>query len=407
MNTYNKICVVGLGYIGLPTAVTLASTGATVVGLDVSQRAVEAINQGKTHIVEPGLQEFLEDVVSSGKLKATLSPEPADAFLIAVPTPFLENGSTIPEPDISYIKAAARSIAPVLTAGNLIVLESTSPVGTTQILSDLVSTLRPDIADSLHFAYSPERVIPGATMRELRTNSRVVGGMTPDATERAASIYARFVQGEITRTTAPTAEMVKLVENSFRDVNIAFANELSMICGEAGVNVWEVIDLANRHPRVNILRPGAGVGGHCIAVDPWFIVSQHASTARLIHTARQVNDAKPHVVTERVVQAAQMRSGAVVCLGLSFKPDVDDFRESPALEIAHHLNKYLPGRVIAVDPFAQALSEQQRSNLAVVESLEALPDDVAVTAALVGHEAFKKMRVPASAIVDACGLWRL
>lgn len=407
MKTLDKICVVGLGYIGLPTAATLASTDVNVIGLDVSERAVEAINQGKTHIVEPGLQEVLQDVVSRGKLKATLSPEPADAFLIAVPTPFLDNGSTIPKPDISYIEAAARSIAPVLDEGNIVVLESTSPVGTTEILSDLISELRPDIARSLHFAYSPERVIPGATMRELRTNSRVVGGMTPEATERAVSVYARFVEGEITRTDTRTAEMVKLVENSFRDVNIAFANELSMICSEAGVNVWEVIDLANRHPRVNILRPGAGVGGHCIAVDPWFIVSQHPSTARLIHAARQVNDAKPHVVTERVVQAANGRSGAVVCLGLSFKPDVDDFRESPALEIAHELNQKLPGRVIAVDPFAHALSERQRSDLTVVASLDDVPGDVAVTAALVSHEAFKSMRVPASAIVDACGLWRL
>jgi len=331
-----KVSVLGLGYIGLPTASLLASVGYDVTGMDVSAHVVETINNGEVHIVEPDLDAYVRSAAVNGKLKAYTTVQPADIYMICVPTPFLE-GEGVPQPDVTYVESAARSIAPHIKDGDIVILESTSPVGTTELICDVLSLSGVDTS-SVYVAYCPERVLPGRIMQELVENDRVIGGVNHESTRVVAEFYQTFVKGDILETEAKTAEMCKLTENSFRDVNIAFANELSLICANNGVDVWNLIDLANHHPRVNILQPGAGVGGHCIAVDPWFIVSGDPSNARLIKCARDVNNYKPEWVLEKIKSECLVKGvNTVFCLGLSFKPDIDDLRESPAVEIVKQL----------------------------------------------------------------------
>lgn len=411
----DTISVIGLGYIGLPTATMFASRNKRVIGVDVNQHAVDTINQGRTHIIEPDLDELVRAAVSSGLLRAVMSPEPADAFIIAVPTPVDHETHA---PDISYVESAGRSIAPVLRPGNLIVLESTSPVGTTQHLAKVMAELRPDLrfplngeaAPDIHLAYCPERIIPGQMLKELVENDRIIGGMSEKCTERASELYATFVKGQCLKSNDRTAELCKLTENAFRDVNIAFANELSMICDDIGIDAWKVIELANHHPRVSILNPGAGVGGHCIAVDPWFIVASAPERARLMRTAREVNDSKPEFILARVARVLELNPGArIACLGLTYKPDVDDFRESPALDIALRLNALYPGNVVIADPFAFALSavdDPRRAQLRV-ESTEDAVEGADVVLMLVGHTAFRSLPRPQQVeLIDAVGFWR-
>lgn len=354
---FETLSVIGLGYIGLPTAATFASRGLKVIGVDVNQKAVDTINSGGIHIIEPDLDIVVRSVVQSGNLRATTTPEPADAFIVAVPTPFKEDK----QPDLKYIEAASKAIAPVLQKGNLVILESTSPVGATEQMAAWLAEARPDLTfpqqageeADICVAHCPERVLPGKVLVELVNNDRVIGGMTPKCSQAAVSLYKLFVQGECVVTNARTAEMCKLTENSFRDVNIAFANELSIICDKLDINVWDLIKLANRHPRVNILQPGPGVGGHCIAVDPWFIVASAPDEARLISTARQVNDYKPQWVLERIVSAAnaiEKETVRVACLGLAFKANIDDVRESPAIEIVNKLALRQGICVVAIEP---------------------------------------------------------
>lgn len=346
-----KIIVMGLGYIGLPTASMLATKGHQVLGVDVSEHAVNTINSGRIHIIEPDLDILVRSAVNSGNLKASLTPEEGDTFIIAVPTPFMEVNGNPKAPDLSYVEAATRAIVPFLREGNLVILESTSPVGTTEFIYNTIIEMRAELAGKVHIAHCPERVLPGHILRELVDNDRIVGGLSKTANEQALELYKSFCNGAILLTDSKTAELSKLVENSFRDVNIAFANELSVICDHLGINVWETIALANRHPRVNILQPGPGVGGHCIAVDPWFIVSSAPEHANLIKVARQVNDAKPRWVINKVkTKAARFKDPVIGCLGLSFKPNIDDMRESPSLDIVKDLIAQNVGRIMACDP---------------------------------------------------------
>ncbi|MFZ3125776.1 MAG: UDP-N-acetyl-D-mannosamine dehydrogenase [Acidovorax sp.] len=346
-----KIVVMGLGYIGLPTASMLATKGHTVLGVDVNEMAVNTINSGHIHIIEPDLDILVRSAVNSGNLRASLTPEEGDTFILAVPTPFKEADGNPKSPDLSYVEAATRAIAPFLREGNLVILESTSPVGTTEVVERIIISLRPDLAGKVHTAHCPERVLPGHILRELVDNDRIIGGTTKAAITKARSLYKTFCNGAILETDSRTAELSKLVENSFRDVNIAFANELSVICDKLGISVWETISLANRHPRVNILQPGPGVGGHCIAVDPWFIVSSAPEEARLIRTAREVNDAKPHWVIEKVrAKAERFKDPVIGCLGLTFKANIDDLRESPSMDIVKTLLNSGIGAVMACDP---------------------------------------------------------
>ena len=418
------ISIIGLGYIGLPTAAVFASRKIKVVGVDINQQAVDTINRGQIHIVEPDLDMVVQAAVSAGYLRATTKPEPADAYLIAVPTPFKADHNGDHEPDLRYIEAASRAIAPVLKQGDLVILESTSPVGTTEQMAAWLAAARSDLtfpqthgeASDIRVAYCPERVLPGQVLRELLQNDRVIGGMTPKCSEAAAQLYKIFVQGECVITNARTAEMCKLTENSFRDVNIAFANELSIICDKLDINVWELIKLANRHPRVNILQPGPGVGGHCIAVDPWFIVSQTPGEARLIRTAREVNDGKPEWVINKVklavadyLQANPSKSAkevTIACFGLAFKPDIDDLRESPALEISIQLAHLHPGELLVVEPNIDVAPAalQQRAQLVSVEAAQARAQ---IAVFLVGHKTFKEQHTDTwkrLTLVDACGL---
>ena len=346
-----KIVVMGLGYIGLPTASMLATKGHTVLGVDVNESAVNTINSGHIHIVEPDLDLLVRSAVNSGNLRASLTPEEADTFILAVPTPFKSENGNAKAPDLSHIEAAAQAIAPYLRAENLVILESTSPVGTTEVVENIIRALRPDLEGRIHTAHCPERVLPGQILRELVDNDRIIGGTTKTAIVKARTLYKTFCNGAILETDSRTAELSKLVENSFRDVNIAFANELSVICDRLGINVWETIALANRHPRVNILQPGPGVGGHCIAVDPWFIVSSAPEEARLIRTAREVNDAKPQWVIDKVrTKAARFKDPVIGCLGITFKANIDDLRESPSLDIVKTLLNADIGTVMVCDP---------------------------------------------------------
>lgn len=410
---FKSVSVVGLGYIGLPTAAVIASRGINVIGVDVSQHAVDTINAGNVHIVEPDLDIVVRSAVKAGYLKAVTTPEKAQAFMVAVPTPFKDNY----EADLSYIESAAKSIAPVLEKGNLVILESTSPVGATEELAKWLAEARPDLTfpqtagneADVNIAHCPERVLPGHVLRELVENDRVVGGMSEECSKKAVALYKTFVVGECLLTNARTAEMAKLTENSFRDVNIAFANELSMICDKLDINVWELIKLANRHPRVNILNPGPGVGGHCIAVDPWFIVSSAPDTAKLIKQAREVNDAKPHYVFNQITEAAdQFKKPVIACLGIAFKADIDDLRESPALDITKMLAQKANAEIIVVEPniteLPSSLSELGVKLVTLEEALE-LSNTLAV---LVDHKEFKAMPadlVAKKVIVDSRGIF--
>ncbi|MBD3796820.1 MAG: UDP-N-acetyl-D-mannosamine dehydrogenase [Campylobacterales bacterium] len=394
--TKKKICVVGLGYIGLPTSALLANRGYEVHGVDVVQSVVDTINQGKIHIIEPDLDTFVKAAVNGGKLKADTKPAHADVFIIAVPTPF-HDGFV---PNIDYVVSAAKAIAPYVQEGNIVILESTSPVGTTDVVEDTLKVAGVDTS-KLYIAHCPERVLPGHIMRELVENDRIVGGTTPEATKITAKFYREFVVGEVLETDAKTAEMAKLTENSFRDTNIAFANELSMLCDKFGINVWELIKLANRHPRVNILNPGAGVGGHCIAVDPWFIVHAGGESAKLIKTSREVNNYKTEWVIEKIKNAALKfehengRKAKVACMGLAFKPDIDDLRESPALYITKRL-KADGLDILAVEP-----NIETHKDLEIVSYKYALEQADIVTF-LVAHKEFKKLDVKTD--LDFCGV---
>ncbi len=347
-----KVVFLGLGYIGLPTAAVAARHGYQVVGVDVNPAVVETINQGKIHIVEPDLDEIVKEVVRTGNLRAVCKPEPADAFFIVVPTPFKQNHRA----DITYVESATRSVIPYLKDGDLFVIESTSPVFTTEKMADIIYKERPELKGKIFIAYCPERVLPGNTLYELVHNDRVIGGIDKASTDKAMEFYSVFVKGKLHRTNARTAEMCKLTENSSRDSQIAFANELSMICDKAGVNVWELIDLANKHPRVNILQPGCGVGGHCIAVDPWFIVSDYPEQAQLIKRARETNDYKADWCANKVMDACRKfveeneREPVVACMGLAFKPNIDDLRESPAKYIASRIISESRADVLVVEP---------------------------------------------------------
>ncbi|WP_278182579.1 UDP-N-acetyl-D-mannosamine dehydrogenase VpsB [Vibrio misgurnus] len=410
---FSKVSVIGLGYIGLPTAAVLASRGLDVVGVDVNAHAVETINKGEIHIVEPDLDIVVRSAVMTGKLKATLTAEPADAFLVAVPTPFKGDNH---EPDLSYIEAAAKTIAPVLAKGNLVVLESTSPVGATEQLTQWLTQARPDLtfpaqkgsSADIKIAYCPERVLPGHVLQELVSNDRVIGGISKACSEKAVALYKTFVKGECIVTNARTAEMAKLTENSFRDVNIAFANELSLVCDKLKINVWELIRLANRHPRVSILSPGPGVGGHCIAVDPWFIVNSCPAQAQLIRTAREVNDGKPHWVVEQVQQAAdQFKTPIIACLGLAFKADIDDLRESPALDITYHLAQSQVGQLLAVEPNITDLPSKLAKQGVELVSLERALELANIIVVLVDHKEFKaadKTEFAKKVVIDTRGV---
>lgn len=418
---FATISVIGLGYIGLPTAAVFASRKKQVIGVDVNQTTVDIINRGQIHIVEPDLDMIVHAAVTEGYLRATTQPEPADAFLIAVPTPFKGDH----EPDLSYIECATKSIAPVLKKGDLVILESTSPVGATEQMAAWLAAARPDLSfpqtqgesSDIRIAHCPERVLPGHVLRELVQNDRVIGGMTPKCSELAISLYKVFVQGECIVTNARTAEMCKLTENSFRDVNIAFANELSMICDKLDIDVWELIRLANRHPRVNILQPGPGVGGHCIAVDPWFIVSKTPKQARLIRIAREVNDSKPQWVIDKVKLAVAeflqtnpdktAREVTIACFGLAFKPDIDDLRESPAVAISQQIVATHPGQVVAVEPNIEELPAELAGKIKLA-SIETALAEADVLVLLVDHREFKE--IPAcdlgsNQIIDTRGVW--
>ncbi|MCG5548920.1 UDP-N-acetyl-D-mannosamine dehydrogenase [Halorhodospira halochloris] len=397
--------VLGLGYIGLPTASLLATRGYQVHGVDVSPEVVATINQGDIHIVEPELDVLVRSAVHSGQLTAATEPAAADVFLIAVPTPFKDGK----QPDLSYVEAATRSMAQVLEPGNLVILESTSPVGTTERVAEWIAAARPDLSpDTIHIAHCPERVLPGRIIQELVDNDRVVGGLDDASTEAAADFYRAFVSGEVLPTTARTAEMAKLTENTFRDVNIALANELSLICNRLNIDVWRLIELANRHPRVNVLQPGPGVGGHCIAVDPWFIIDSAPEQAQLIHTARTVNDAKPdHVVAQVVSRAERLRDPVIACLGLAYKPDVDDLRESPALRITESLAESGVGRILAIEPYAESIPNRLEELGAEWANLQDAMQEADILVALVAHRPFRNLsaaQVQAKMVVDACGL---
>ncbi|MCA4962040.1 UDP-N-acetyl-D-mannosamine dehydrogenase [Pseudomonas sp. Y24-6] len=418
---FSTISVIGLGYIGLPTAAVFASRKKQVIGVDVNQTAVDIINRGQIHIVEPDLDMIVHAAVTEGYLRATTKPEPADAFLIAVPTPFKGDH----EPDLSYIESASKSIAPVLKKGDLVILESTSPVGATEQMAAWLANARPDLTfpqthgenSDIRIAHCPERVLPGHVLRELVQNDRVIGGMTPKCSESAINLYKVFVQGECIVTNARTAEMCKLTENSFRDVNIAFANELSMICDKLDISVWELIRLANRHPRVNILQPGPGVGGHCIAVDPWFIVSKTPEQARLIRTAREVNDSKPQWVIDKVklavaelLQANPHKTASeltIACFGLAFKPDIDDLRESPAVSIVQQLTQEHPGRILAVEPNIVELPVTLSGKIEL-KTLEQTAGESDILLLLVDHKEFRgyESKIPEkSKVIDTRGIW--
>ncbi|RAP65285.1 UDP-N-acetyl-D-mannosaminuronic acid dehydrogenase [Achromobacter sp. HZ01] len=415
------VSVVGLGYIGLPAAAMFASRKVKVIGIDVNQHAIDTINSGKIHIVEPELDLLVHAAVTEGYLRASTVPEPAEAFVIAVPTPFKGDY----EPDLSYIKAAVSSIAPVLERGNVIILESTSPVGTTEQMIKWLTEARPDLRfpmsatdkPDVHIAYCPERVLPGQVVRELVQNDRIIGGITPACSERAVDVYRVFVAGELLVTDARTAEMSKLTENAFRDANIAFANELSLICDRLNINVWELIKLANHHPRVNILQPGPGVGGHCIAVDPWFIVHSAPDVAKLIRQARETNNAKPRWVEGKVVDAirsvasSQGISEAAVkvgCFGLAFKANIDDLRESPSLDIVHTLAKEYRGQLIAVEPNINELPSSLKDLGVQLQDIQTAIAECHVVVMLVDHQEFMELKPEFrkdQILVDAKGVW--
>jgi UDP-N-acetyl-D-mannosaminuronic acid dehydrogenase len=414
INDASTVCVVGLGYIGLPTAALMASRGWNVIGVDTNPQVVEKVGLGKVHIVEPDLDGLVQKVVSIGRLRTGIAPVAADVFVITVPTPLTPSR----QPNCEFVHAAVRSIAPRLRPGNLVILESTCPVGTTAAMSDVIASLRPDLrlpghsgsAANIHVAYCPERVLPGRILVELQENDRSIGGLSDRCTERAVEFYKSFVKGECIATTATAAELVKLSENAFRDLNIAFANELSVICDRVGVDVWEVIALANRHPRVKILQPGPGVGGHCIAVDPWFLVHSAPDQARLIRTAREVNDAKADYVYQQADDLlAANPTERLACLGITFKANIDDLRESPSLEIAERLAGKFGARVSIVEPnvpqLPSGLAALGAQKVTLVDALASC----GIILLLVDHDEFKKIpreRLVGKETIDTRGVWR-
>jgi len=419
--TFNNICVIGLGYIGLPTAAIFASKGMKVLGVDIDQTTIDTINQGKIHIIEPGLDKLVNSAVKSGHLRAAKTPESSDAFLIAVPTPFKKNNSQVPQPDLSYIEKASDAIAPFLKKGDLVILESTVPVGTTEQLAEWLQNSRPDLNFTkdyhdevdINIAHCPERVLPGQILKELVRNDRVIGGITMNCSKRAIELYGKFVTGECIITNARTAEMAKLTENSCRDVEIAFANELSMICDELDIDVWELISLSNRHPRINILKPGPGVGGHCIAVDPWFIISKTPKKAQLMRMARFVNNTKPDWVMNKVkitiTDFLQKHPDktiidiTIACYGLTFKADIDDLRESPALNIAQKIAATHPGKVLAVEPnIDNLLSIDTMIDLSTFPFAQEHAD---IHLLLVDHKEFKDSKFKSEYLIDTKGIW--
>ncbi len=412
---FDTASVIGLGYVGLPTAAVLASRGLSVIGVDINAKAVEIINTGASLIVEPDLDVVLQGVVAAKRLRAVMTPEPADVFVIAVPTPVHKDN----RPDLSAVEAAMRSIAPVLKKGDLVILESTSPVGTTARMSELVAQLRPDLTFPQHapnqsdirMAYCPERILPGQTLRELIDNSRTVGGLDTVSGDLACEFYRIFTKGHLSKTTASTAEFVKLAENSYRDVNLAFANELSMLCDRLDVDVFDVIAAANLHPRVDILRPGPGVGGHCIPVDPWFIIDAWPEKARIIRTAREVNEGKTGFVVEKVRQrAGRFKDPVIALLGLAYKPDVDDLRESPALHIVEQLASENVGQLLVVEPFIDELPPSLRGwNNVRFSTMKTALAEADLVVVLVGHAEFARVKdkeIAEKAIIDTVGLWR-
>jgi UDP-N-acetyl-D-mannosaminuronic acid dehydrogenase len=406
-----KVCVIGLGYIGLPTATVLANNGFQVHGVDINEKTVELINNGQVHIYEPDLDKMAKKAVECGNLKASVLPEKADVFIIAVPTPFKENH----KPDLTYVEHATKSITPYLEPGNIVILESTSPVGTTEKVAKWILEDRSDLninenhKNRIFFAYCPERVLPGKILKELIENDRIIGGIDEESTKRTAQFYGKFVEGKILKTNARTAELSKLTENAFRDVNIAFANELSMICDKLNINVWELINLANHHPRVNILQPGPGVGGHCIAVDPWFIVDAAPETAKLIRTARIVNDSKPYFVIEKIKEAVKnLENPTIACLGLSFKANIDDLRESPAVEIVKELSLIYDQTIYVAEPHIEELPENLKElNVQLTKTEDAIKNaDVVVL--LVDHDYFKvidKKALSNKIVIDTRGVF--
>jgi UDP-N-acetyl-D-mannosaminuronic acid dehydrogenase len=406
-----RLTVVGLGYIGLPTAAVFAEAGFTVAGVDVNPDAVEAINEGRAHIFEPGLDQLVKEVVTSGALSASAEMSPAESFVIAVPTPFMGDH----EPDLSYVEAASRAIAPLLERGNLIVLESTSPVGATEQVAQWIQELRPDLTvpvngnpGDIAIAYCPERVLPGKILYEIRNNDRLLGGLSPACAQQAVDLYSEVAAGKCHTTTARTAELAKLSENAFRDVNIAFANELSVIADRYGIDARELIGLANLHPRVNILQPGPGVGGHCIAVDPWFIVDSAPDVALLIKQARLTNDAKPSWVVDKVLAAmASVDEPVVGCLGLAYKPDIDDLRESPAIEVVKRLRSRTDARILVVEPNVAQLPAQLDAENVEFAGVDRALAEANVIVVLVSHGEFLALDQDAfgdAAVVDTVGV---
>ena len=394
------VVMMGLGYIGLPTAALIASKGMNVTGVDISQNIVNTINEGRIHIVEPDLDGLVHYVVKEGLLKAATKAIQADVYLIAVPTPFKENNV----PDLSYVESAVNGLIPTLNEGALVILESTSPVGTTQKVQEIIFQQRPELKDKIFIAYCPERVLPGNVIYELEQNDRAIGGIDEASTEKAVWFYKHFVKGELHKTNSQTAEMCKLVENSSRDVQIAFANELSMICDKANINVWELIRLANKHPRVNILQPGTGVGGHCIAVDPWFIVSEFPEEAKIIRSAREINNYKTEWAIEKVKNEALRfkiengRDAIIACMGLAFKPNIDDLRESPALHVCEALKKE-GFNTLSVEPNLKKEIERELTQMQVAI------DKADVLVFLVAHKEFKNITLPENKkILDFCGV---
>ncbi|SHJ53375.1 UDP-N-acetyl-D-mannosamine dehydrogenase [Propionispora hippei] len=420
LNYDEKICVIGLGYIGLPTASLLATKGFEVYGVDVNEQTINMINCGQVHIYEPDLDVMVKAAVQSGKLKAFSEPKEADVFIIAVPTPFTDEHS----PNLSYIQDAVKSIAPYVKPENLIILESTSPVGTTEKVGEWLREIRPDLrvsrrrdgfedkkGESVYLSHCPERVLPGQILRELVENDRIIGGIDERSAQKTKALYQKFVKGELLLSDSRTAEMSKLTENAFRDVNIAFANELSLICEELDINVWELIHLANRHPRVNILQPGPGVGGHCIAVDPWFIVDAAPKKAKLIRAAREVNEFKPkHIVNKIVAYGDKFKKPVIACLGLAFKPDIDDLRESPAVQIVESLAGNPDYQILAVEPHVARLPQQliKFENIRMASITEAIHEaDVVVL--LVNHKVFSCVNLSMlgeKIVIDTRGMWQ-
>lgn len=397
-----KACFMGLGYIGLPTAIIAAKHGIKVTGVDINPKVVEMTNQGKLHIIEPGLEEILQEVVKSGALKASTTPEVSEAYFMVVPTPFKGNH----EPDISYVEAATRAVLPLLKEGDLYVIESTSPIGTTEKMQRLIFSERPDLKDKIYIAYCPERVLPGNVIYELVHNDRVIGGINPQSTREAIKFYSQFVQGTLHSTNSKTAEMCKLTENSSRDVQIAFANELSLICDKAGINVWELINLANKHPRVNILQPGCGVGGHCIAVDPYFITAEFPIESQIIAKAREINNYKSFWCAEKVqnemlkFELEHHRKPIVAMMGLAFKPNIDDLRESPAKYIVTKVMQSCNNaNILVVEP------NVKNHNVFKLTDYNEAYDKADIVVFLTAHDSFKSLpRCEYKIVLDFCGI---